>query len=111
MTEFMAAIAGLRRATQHYEGTLGLIIEGDSMVTINRISRILAGCSSGQHESLTARLMKDFPRVDLSLVDRMANSATDHLAKNACYFGFDWVWGMPLTQALSLILTHDANFL
>ncbi|KAK8937872.1 hypothetical protein KSP40_PGU015371 [Platanthera guangdongensis] len=64
VTEFMAAIAGLRLATRHNWRTRGLIIEGDLVVTINRISCIIAGWSSGQHESLTARLMKDFPRVE-----------------------------------------------
>lgn len=109
MTEFIAARAGLTLASQHSAGFLGAILEGDSADACGRISRILEGYYMGERETSMARLLLNFPRLVLSQVNRKANSAADHLAKNACYSEFQWERGMPLTTVFSQILVHDAN--
>ncbi|KAK8959497.1 hypothetical protein KSP40_PGU015645 [Platanthera guangdongensis] len=44
------------------------------------------------------KLLKEAPRVSISLIDRKANSAADHVAKLACHGDFLWERGMPLPR-------------
>ncbi|KAK8948164.1 hypothetical protein KSP40_PGU019613 [Platanthera guangdongensis] len=98
-------------ASQMAADYMGIILEGDSCDACKSLNQILSGCCFGDVDSDLAHLLPSFRRVEISLVNRKANSVADHVAKNACFNEFSWDRGMPLTTTFALLLSHDANFM
>ncbi|KAK8940417.1 hypothetical protein KSP39_PZI010662 [Platanthera zijinensis] len=107
MTEFRSASMSLELARRFFGEAVGIIVEGDSMETCNRLNRILAGAALGISEIALAKICLEAPRIVISLVDREANKAADLVAKNAAEYDFDWERGMPQSQELLFIIQSD----
>ncbi|KAK8954287.1 hypothetical protein KSP39_PZI002052 [Platanthera zijinensis] len=109
MTELRSALHGTSLAKDYLDNLIGVIVEGDSDSAIAALNRILSGFYDGEVETKLASCLKDLPKVAISQIDRRANSAADYVANMACSSNFWWERGMPLTQALSFILSKDCS--
>ncbi|KAK8928254.1 hypothetical protein KSP39_PZI017972 [Platanthera zijinensis] len=107
MTEVRSALLGITLAKDFANSALGLILEGDSAFAYATLNCILGGLQDGNVEEMLARTMMDCQRIMISLVDRRAYSAANYVANVSCISTFLWERGMPLTQALSFILSKD----
>ncbi|KAK8913977.1 hypothetical protein KSP39_PZI023419 [Platanthera zijinensis] len=107
MTEVRSALLGIHAAKDILNTTVGLILEGDSAFACATLARILSGIWDGEVEEMLAHLMMECPRILISHIDRRANSAANYVANSACVLDFLWERGMPLSQALSFILSND----
>ncbi|KAK8936556.1 putative ribonuclease H protein [Platanthera zijinensis] len=107
MSELRSALLGLSLAIEILPSVNDIILEGDSSFVCSTLKKILAGLADGNVENSIARIIKDITRINISQVNRRANSAADYVANMACVRDFVWERGMPLTQPLSFILAKD----
>ncbi|KAK8953056.1 hypothetical protein KSP40_PGU021377 [Platanthera guangdongensis] len=107
MTELRSALHGILLAKSYLNNVFGVIVEGDSAYACAVLNRILSGIYDGGLETKLAHCFKDFPKLAISQFDRSANSAADYVASMVVSSRFWWERGMPLTRALSFILSKD----
>ncbi|KAK8914269.1 hypothetical protein KSP39_PZI023520 [Platanthera zijinensis] len=98
---------GLDLVRRFLHDTTGIIMEGDSSEACTRLNRILAGAAIGDVEASLSKILLEAPRVIISLVDREANKAADHVARIAADYDFVWERGMPQSQDFLSIIHHD----
>ncbi|KAK8945074.1 hypothetical protein KSP39_PZI007956 [Platanthera zijinensis] len=106
-TEFKSACMGLDLVRHFMHDTVGIILEGDSSEACTKLNRILTGSAIGDVEVSLSKMLVEAPRVVISLVDREANKAADHVARIAADYDFVWERGMPQSQEFLSIIQHD----
>lgn len=85
MVELRSVRIGLETANEFLSSITGIIIERDSTFVQQKLNLIPKGIYTRATKSNIATVLKEMPRVQLSLIEGSAHKAADYISKRACF--------------------------